>query len=56
MACLESLYKKVTGNQLKYAAQVGKPSEITYHYAEHLLQSEARRMDLPRIRRMYCIG
>ena len=54
--CLESLYKKITGYDLKYTALVGKPSEITYHYAERVLQREAARMNLPRLRRMYCIG
>ena len=29
--CLESLYHKVSGYELKYTALVGKPSEITYH-------------------------
>jgi ribonucleotide monophosphatase NagD (HAD superfamily) len=56
MHCVESLYKKITGYELKYTALVGKPSEITYHYAERILQFEARKMKLPVIRRMYCIG
>lgn len=56
MSCLETLYKKFTGLELKYMAKLGKPSEITYYYAEHVLQSEARRLGLNRIRRMYCIG
>lgn len=54
--CLETLYKKITGYELKYTALVGKPSEITYHYAERVLQREAARMNLLRLRRMYCIG
>ena len=54
--CLESLYKKITGFELKYTALVGKPSEITYHYAEHVLQREAQKLHIPPLRRMYCIG
>mgnify|MGYP003574217533 CR=1 FL=1 len=54
--CLESLYSKITGHDLRYTALVGKPSEITYHHSEHVLQEEARKLTLPPIKRMYCIG
>jgi len=46
----------MTGCDLKYTAVVGKPSEITYHYAERVLQREAEKLKLPRLCRMYCIG
>jgi ribonucleotide monophosphatase NagD (HAD superfamily) len=55
---LESLYQKITGYELKYTALVGKPSEITYHHSEHVLQEQAARLGGKNgsIRRMYCIG
>ena len=54
--CLESLYHKVSGYELKYTALVGKPSEITYHHSEGVLQQQAQEMGLPVVKRMYCIG
>ncbi len=50
------VWQKITGYELKYTALVGKPSEITYHHSEHVLQTLARQIGLPGIRRMYCIG
>ncbi|TSW08315.1 Haloacid dehalogenase-like hydrolase domain-containing 5 [Bagarius yarrelli] len=41
MVCLENIYKKITGRELKYEALVGKPSELTYHYAEYLIRTQA---------------
>ncbi|XP_056122463.1 haloacid dehalogenase-like hydrolase domain-containing 5 [Rhinichthys klamathensis goyatoka] len=41
MVCLESIYKKITGQDLKYEALMGKPSELTYHYAEFLIREQA---------------
>ncbi|XP_062842760.1 haloacid dehalogenase-like hydrolase domain-containing 5 [Trichomycterus rosablanca] len=41
MVCLENIYKKVTGRDLKYEALMGKPSELTYHYAEYLIRTQA---------------
>ena len=38
LLCLENLYKKVTGRDMVYTALIGKPSEITYRHAEHVLQ------------------
>ncbi|XP_067907911.1 haloacid dehalogenase-like hydrolase domain-containing 5 [Heterodontus francisci] len=39
--CLENIYKKITGKDLKYELLLGKPSEITYHYAECLIRAQA---------------
>ena len=41
LLCLESLYKKITGQKLVYSALVGKPSEITYKHSELILQKQA---------------
>ena len=54
--CLESLYHKISGLELKYTALVGKPSEITYHHSDGALQKLAEDMGYPKVRRMYCIG
>jgi len=57
LLCLEALYKKVTGYELKYTSLVGKPSEVTFRYAEHCLSKEAKRLGLMNpIERMYIIG
>jgi HAD superfamily hydrolase (TIGR01456 family) len=57
LLCLEALYKKVVGRELKYTALIGKPSEITFRYAEHCLSREAKRLgyDEP-LKHMYLIG
>ncbi|KAJ7422671.1 cat eye syndrome critical region protein 5-like protein [Pitangus sulphuratus] len=41
MVCLENIYKKITGRELKYEALMGKPSRLTYLYAEQLLRAQA---------------
>lgn len=41
LVCLENIYKKITGKELKYEALMGKPSELTYHFAEYLIRSQA---------------
>ncbi|NWX33914.1 HDHD5 hydrolase, partial [Notiomystis cincta] len=41
MVCLENIYKKITGKDLKYEALMGKPSRLTYQYAEHLIRAQA---------------
>jgi len=57
LLCLESLYKKCTGKDLKYTALIGKPSEITFRYAEHQLTKEARRLGIEEpLKTMYLIG
>ncbi|XP_041348501.1 haloacid dehalogenase-like hydrolase domain-containing 5 [Gigantopelta aegis] len=54
--CLESLYLKITGYELKYTALIGKPSEITYHHADHMLRQQAKQMGINGIKTIYCIG
>jgi len=58
LLCLENLYKKVTGRDMIYTALIGKPSEITYRHAEHVLQQQAvdvLGMNSP-VKTIYCIG
>ncbi|XP_068190018.1 haloacid dehalogenase-like hydrolase domain-containing 5 [Antennarius striatus] len=57
LVCLENIYQKITGQELKYEALMGKPSELTYHYAEYLIRSQAlqRQWGLP-ITSLYAIG
>ncbi|KAJ7316804.1 hypothetical protein JRQ81_002966 [Phrynocephalus forsythii] len=57
MVCLENIYKKITGKELKYEALMGKPSELTYHYAEYLIrtQAAAKQWKNP-IQTLYAIG
>ncbi|KAL1462757.1 hypothetical protein WDU94_014568 [Cyamophila willieti] len=42
LVCLESLYKKITGYDLKYDYLVGKPCELTYQYAVQLLLKQVQ--------------
>ncbi|XP_030070840.1 haloacid dehalogenase-like hydrolase domain-containing 5 isoform X2 [Microcaecilia unicolor] len=57
LVCLESIYKKVTGQELKYEALIGKPSIITYSFAEYLIKQQAQRLGWAGpIRRLYAIG
>ncbi|NXS14951.1 HDHD5 hydrolase, partial [Neodrepanis coruscans] len=57
MVCLENIYKKITGKELKYEALMGKPSRLTYQYAEHLLRAQAlhSRWKQP-IHTLYAVG
>lgn len=57
LVCLENIYKKITGKELKYEALMGKPSELTYHFAEYLIRGQAveRQWRLP-ITSLYAIG
>lgn len=41
LVCLENIYKKITGKELKYEALMGKPSELTYHFSEYLIRCQA---------------
>ncbi|XP_052250337.1 haloacid dehalogenase-like hydrolase domain-containing 5 isoform X2 [Dreissena polymorpha] len=57
LVCLEALYKKITGKDLKYTALIGKPCEITYRYAEHVINDVAKRMGINKpIRKLYFVG
>ncbi|KAG7262619.1 hypothetical protein CRUP_017194 [Coryphaenoides rupestris] len=57
LVCLENIYKKITGTELKYEALMGKPSELTYHFAEYLIRGQAieRQWKHP-ITSLYAIG
>uniref|UniRef100_A0A1A8MF48 Haloacid dehalogenase-like hydrolase domain-containing 5 n=1 Tax=Nothobranchius pienaari TaxID=704102 RepID=A0A1A8MF48_9TELE len=57
LVCLENLYKKVTGYDLKYEALIGKPSMVTYNYAELLIRQQAENLgwNTP-VKRLYAIG
>ncbi|KAM3608841.1 uncharacterized protein V6R79_005601 [Siganus canaliculatus] len=57
LVCFESLYKKVTGYDLKYEALIGKPSVVTYNYAELLIRQQAERLGWKTpVKRLYAIG
>ena len=57
---LENLYKKVTNQELVYTALVGKPSEITLRYSEHVVQNQAKQIYGPTfcspLRHIYFVG
>ncbi|KAG8438934.1 hypothetical protein GDO86_005208 [Hymenochirus boettgeri] len=57
LVCLETLYHKLTGRELRYEALIGKPSMVTYSFAEHIILSQARKRgwNTP-IRTLYAIG
>ncbi|NWW94031.1 HDHD5 hydrolase, partial [Rhynochetos jubatus] len=57
MVCLENIYKKITGKDLKYEALMGKPSKLTYQYAEYLIRAQAagRQWKQP-IHTLYAVG
>ena len=47
----------MTGRDLEYTALVGKPSEITFRYAEHALTRASRKMGYSeQIKTMYLVG
>ncbi|CAC5402945.1 Haloacid dehalogenase-like hydrolase domain-containing 5 [Mytilus coruscus] len=56
LVCLEQLYQKLSGRELKYTALIGKPSEITYHHADHLLYQQAKQLGMENVDNIYCIG
>lgn len=57
LLCLEALYKKITGRDLTYTALIGKPSEITYRFAEHTVARQALKLNIrDPLLRMYFIG
>lgn len=53
LVCLESVYRKMTGQELQYQALLGKPSLLTYQYAEQLLRLQNYNRKLTTI---YAIG
>jgi HAD superfamily hydrolase (TIGR01456 family) len=55
--CLEQIYHKLSGYELKYTALVGKPTELTYMYAEQCLHQHSKAIDIKsNIKRIYAIG
>ncbi|XP_019712106.1 cat eye syndrome critical region protein 5-like [Hippocampus comes] len=57
LVCLENIFKKITGKDLKYEALMGKPSELTYHFAEFLIRGQAVQRQWKRpITSLYAIG
>ena len=57
LICLEHLYKKVTNRDLVYTALIGKPSEITLRYSEHVLLKQAQQLhSTTSLKHMYFIG
>ncbi|KAM9361397.1 haloacid dehalogenase-like hydrolase domain-containing 5 [Symphorus nematophorus] len=53
LLCLESVYRKLTGQELQYQGLLGKPSLLTYQYAEHLLRRQNHNGKLTTI---YAVG
>ncbi|XP_045868312.1 haloacid dehalogenase-like hydrolase domain-containing 5 isoform X2 [Meles meles] len=57
LLCLETIYQKVTGKELKYEGLMGKPSVLTYQYAEDLIQQQAERRGWAApIQKLYAVG
>ncbi|XP_077025700.1 haloacid dehalogenase-like hydrolase domain-containing 5 [Tamandua tetradactyla] len=57
LLCLETIYRKVTGRELRYEGLMGKPSVLTYRYAEDLIQQQAERRGWAApIRKLYAVG
>ncbi|XP_034367117.1 haloacid dehalogenase-like hydrolase domain-containing 5 isoform X3 [Arvicanthis niloticus] len=57
LLCLETIYRKVTGNELRYEGLMGKPSILTYQYAEDVIRQQAERRGWATpIRKLYAIG
>ncbi|XP_063785395.1 haloacid dehalogenase-like hydrolase domain-containing 5 isoform X2 [Pseudophryne corroboree] len=57
LVCLETLYHKLTGQELRYEALIGKPSTVTYSFAEQLLLRQARERGWKcPVRTLYAIG
>ena len=54
--CDVIFFQKVTGKDLHYTAVLGKPSEVTYRFAEDCLFKEAQRLKMPPPKTMYMIG
>ncbi|OWF41986.1 haloacid dehalogenase-like hydrolase domain-containing 5 [Mizuhopecten yessoensis] len=56
LTCLEHLYMKITGRELKYTGLIGKPSGITYHHADSILWHQAKSLGIHQLDTLYCIG
>lgn len=53
LECLESLYMKITKNELIYDHLMGKPYQITYEYAANKIQKQAKQK---KITKFFMIG
>ena len=52
-----SRLQKITGVDLEYRALIGKPCEITYRYAEHVIGEVAKRLGITKpIEKLYFVG
>ncbi|XP_062962604.1 haloacid dehalogenase-like hydrolase domain-containing 5 isoform X1 [Cynocephalus volans] len=57
LLCLETIYQKVTGSELRYEGLMGKPSILTYQYAEELIRQQAERRGWAApIQKLYAVG
>nr|KAF6373833.1 haloacid dehalogenase like hydrolase domain containing 5 [Pipistrellus kuhlii] len=57
LLCLETIYRKVTGKELRYKGLMGKPSILTYQYAEELIRQQAERRGWAApIQKLYAVG
>ncbi|XP_037370511.1 haloacid dehalogenase-like hydrolase domain-containing 5 isoform X1 [Talpa occidentalis] len=57
LLCLEAIYRKVTGKELRYEGLMGKPSVLTYQYAEDLIRQQAERRGWAApIQKLYAVG
>ncbi|XP_046856385.1 haloacid dehalogenase-like hydrolase domain-containing 5 isoform X2 [Xenia sp. Carnegie-2017] len=60
LLCLESLFKKITGNELKYTTITGKPFLTTFKYAERVIRdilAKANGSEMSKsLKRIYVIG
>lgn len=57
LICLEHLYKKVSGKELIYTAMIGKPSVITYCYANQMILKHAKSIGIDeKIKTIYAVG
>ncbi|XP_006862841.1 PREDICTED: cat eye syndrome critical region protein 5 [Chrysochloris asiatica] len=57
LLCLETIYRKVTGKELRYEGLMGKPSILTYLYAEDLIRQQAERRGWAApIQKLYAVG
>ncbi|XP_015356112.2 haloacid dehalogenase-like hydrolase domain-containing 5 isoform X2 [Marmota marmota marmota] len=57
LLCLETIYQKVTGKELRYEGLMGKPSILTYQYAEDLIRQQAERRGWAApIQKLYAVG
>ncbi|ESO00098.1 hypothetical protein HELRODRAFT_187260 [Helobdella robusta] len=57
LVCIEALYKKVTGHSLKFSSLIGKPTEVTFRYAELVLARESQKLGIQSsVKKMYMVG